>query len=615
MATRDTIDAEASRLVGRYELLAPVVSGALGELWQARIASGPEEGRVVDIRRVSRSVGLEKRDIERLTNAGFAAMELRNPRIAAVLDVVVGAAEIAVVSEHIAGAVLRRMLSPRPGNRVPVPSGVAARIALDLLEAIDVLREPWAEIFPSDSAEDALLRTSLHGGLSPDGVLVASYGEGILLEAGLAGVALTVPAILARPDVIAYRAPEQLEPGRAIDERADVFGVGILLWEMITGRTLFGPAVLPRAPAVGASAKMRADPIAVSGARRRVLSHPIARLDALPPLKGKVHKQLADWVARCLERDPTRRFANVREAIDSLSALGEPAVSPHEGVVTFVESLGLTEPVLPARPGTEGAHDDVTADFGETAQAHAARMLDSIPPSTDVESLPPSEPTPRQEIVVPGAVRIGTVPHAEAVTVPPLMALEANRLELVGPKGSFPPVNAATAGERAQAASAATVLAASDAERRDDDTSATVVQSGASLASSGADDPELSARRARSKKVVLGVLAVAVLLVILALLRTAFVDAPNGAPAQAAAPTTGAVAGEAPRSPSVPGAPPAPSDDNSAQASAAGPTSVPGVAPGNPPTNLPANLPPNTGEKPARKAASAKKQAWRPSGI
>src|SRR5689334_14054426 len=88
MAIRDTVDAEASRLVGRYELLAPVVSGALGELWQARIASGPEEGRVVNIRRISRSVGLEKRDVERLTNAGFAAMELRNPRIAAVLDVV-----------------------------------------------------------------------------------------------------------------------------------------------------------------------------------------------------------------------------------------------------------------------------------------------------------------------------------------------------------------------------------------------------------------------------------------------------------------------------------------------------------------------------------------------
>src|SRR5438477_380252 len=166
MATRDTVDAEASRLVGRYELLAPVVSGALGELWQARIASGPEEGRVVDIRRISRAVGLEKRDVERLTNAAFAAMELRNPRIAAVLDV----------------------------------------------------------------------------------------------------VALTVPAMLARPDVIAYRAPEQLEPGRAIDERADVFAVGILLWEMIAGRTLFGPAALPRAPSVVAPGKMRADPIAVSGA-------------------------------------------------------------------------------------------------------------------------------------------------------------------------------------------------------------------------------------------------------------------------------------------------------------------------------------------------------------
>src|SRR5690349_2380720 len=86
MATRSTLDPGAPGVVGRYELVAPIGSGALGQLWQARVASGPEEGRVVDIRRIPRSERLDASHVERLTNAGFAAMELRHPRIAAVLD-------------------------------------------------------------------------------------------------------------------------------------------------------------------------------------------------------------------------------------------------------------------------------------------------------------------------------------------------------------------------------------------------------------------------------------------------------------------------------------------------------------------------------------------------
>src|SRR2546423_12363775 len=89
MATRSTQDPAAPGFVGRYELVAPIASGALGELWQARVASGPEAGRVVDIRRIPRSERLDASHVERLTNAGFAAMELRHPRIAAVLRGVV----------------------------------------------------------------------------------------------------------------------------------------------------------------------------------------------------------------------------------------------------------------------------------------------------------------------------------------------------------------------------------------------------------------------------------------------------------------------------------------------------------------------------------------------
>ncbi|HVW27666.1 MAG TPA: hypothetical protein VHC69_20010 [Polyangiaceae bacterium] len=672
MATKDTLDAAASRLVGRYELLVPVVSGALGELWQARIASGPEQGRIVHVRRLPRSVGLEKREVERFTNAGFAAMELRHPRIAAVLDVVVGPTEIAIVSEHIAGAVLQAIVSPKRAKRGSVTPGVASRVILDLLEAIDALREPWAEIFSSSSTEDRLLRTSLHGGLLPDGVLVASFGEAMLLEAGLAGVALTLPAILDQPDVIAYRAPEQLEPGRSIDERADVFTAGILLWEMISGRSLFAPAVLPRPAATSASASPRADPIAVSGARRRVLSHPIPRLDALPLSRGKVPKDLADWVARCLERDPGRRFGGVRDAIRSLSSLGGEAMASHDAVVAFVKSLGLPEPAAPDTEQSPGPSSnrptvppveqaDTTRDFGEKAQAQAAQMLavrDSIPPSTDVESIPPSTdvesippstdvesipPSTDVESIPPStdvesvrvseslphaaaaalpAVRFATVPDAEAVTLPPLMAAEASRLELIGAEGSITLVSGEPT-PRASGAAATNQVDGSVADQhlppqpeevvREVNTSAPVAWPvGDSKAPApGLDGAGRSARRDRSRRIVLAVVAAAVVLVIVAVLRAAFSTASHAAGAPG--PTTQPVASDAPPLPATAAAPPSllsaepppslPSAEPPAQASAAPPTSVPTVASAARPENS------------VRKPVFTKKRPYRPSGI
>src|SRR5258708_198166 len=115
-------DASGARLVGRYQLVSLVVSGALGELWRARIASGPEEGRVVLVRLIPRGSAGDAKAAERLTIAGCAAMELRHGKMAAVLDVVVAGFEIAIVSEHRAGAALQsvaRQTGPKRAHPTP----------------------------------------------------------------------------------------------------------------------------------------------------------------------------------------------------------------------------------------------------------------------------------------------------------------------------------------------------------------------------------------------------------------------------------------------------------------------------------------------------------------
>ncbi|MBM4363199.1 MAG: hypothetical protein FJ104_11000, partial [Deltaproteobacteria bacterium] len=356
MSQSESSQPGAPRQVGRYELTERHLPGAGAERWRGRVATGAELGRRISLRSIPRSAELTAQAVERLSNAGFAAMELRHPKIAAVLDVVVADAEVAIVSEDLAGMSLQELLRPADGQpRTQTPPDVAARMVLDLLDALSAVAEPWAEVVPPpETDEERILLGALHGGVTPDTLLVATFGETLLLEPGISGAALTLPAIGDHPEIIAFRAPEQLEPGRAVDERADLFTAGVVAWELVAGRSLFAAASLPRPP--GSPTPPRASGQSqVAGAKRRVLTAPILRLDGLPGMKGKVGKPFADWVARCLERDPAKRFPTIVGAVDALRALGASAIATHDAVAAFVAARSGAVAADDAAPVSSGA--------------------------------------------------------------------------------------------------------------------------------------------------------------------------------------------------------------------------------------------------------------------
>jgi serine/threonine protein kinase len=652
------------------------VQGALGALWRARIASGPEEGRVVAIRRIPRSAKLGAEALERITNAGFAAMELRHPKITAVLDVVVAETEIAIVSELIAGAVVQTLLRPPGGKRVSVPVSVALRVAVDVLEAIDAVRAPWAELFPSpESADERRLASGVHGGIVPDDLLIASFGETMLLEAGLAGVALTIPEILDHPDVIAYRAPEQLSGGATIDERADVFTVGILVWELVAGRSLFGPAVLPRPAVAPDKAKGVSDALQISGTRRKVQTAPIQRLDAMPLLKGKVSAELAALVARCLERDPAARFQTAREAKEAFVALGPAAVGPHDAVVKFLATVGASEPEVeehaPAppslssnRPTVPPAEDpqrqaskapvaSALATAGVPAMAGAAGSagegppgFESVPPTqvdtkapvtdVDLESIPPSSLD--AESLPPSGVDAATLPpsSADAATLPPASreatpvagfpavhsrtpVSEASITMMSGmPKGfdadSLPPLDAETLPP-------ASIELESESSRPPPRTHETRSEPPRAVAEAARGPGSGDERRAATRKVVIGVMAVAGVLALLGVMRVLFsghTDAVVPAPQPTAAPAVPKALSTASASPPPAAPEPVAAPQGSAPAREA-PVASPEPAPAAPepaadtPTLAPAAAGATSAAEAAKKAA--KKRHYRPTGI
>lgn len=323
------------RSIGRYQLVAKLSAGSFGDLWVGRIASGAEEGRVVTIREIPRPFSLSDQAVSTLTAVGFSAMELRHPSVAAALDVIVSGKDIAIVSEHLDGTLLSDLLHTPASLRAKISPGVALRIGLDLLTAIEAIGPAWAEVAPSPSSNaPAVSNAGIHGGLVPDGVLVAVFGESMLLEVGFAGAAMSIPALAERPEVIAYRAPEQLEGERSADERADVFTIGVLMWELLVGRSLFGgPALVPRAPSPSGKGD---DSGRVAAVRKKVLDGPIQRLDTVPQVSGKISKECADFVARCLERDRAKRFQTIQEAKETLQRIA--GIAEHSDVAQITKA-------------------------------------------------------------------------------------------------------------------------------------------------------------------------------------------------------------------------------------------------------------------------------------
>lgn len=304
---------DAPIVVGRYELALSLGQGPLGELWAGAATDGPEQGRVVAVRRVR--FGGSTPTLRKLSaRVAEISRELRHPKVAAVLDVVEKDDELVIVSEHVDGESLAGLMKQAIATRSAIGPGAALAIVRDAIDALVAARDHFAkqEGVPSP-----------FGGLVPDGLVVAAFGETMLTEPG---VLATLGDAAVRGAALAYRAPEQLGAPPKADQRSDVYTLGVLLWEMLANRPLF-------------RSQARSEADAEAELRKLVLSEPIPPLDSLPRQGAPLPPSLVVLVSRAVFRDPQQRFQSLeafREAID------EDLVAPAEQVVMTLERLART---------------------------------------------------------------------------------------------------------------------------------------------------------------------------------------------------------------------------------------------------------------------------------
>jgi eukaryotic-like serine/threonine-protein kinase len=255
---------------GRYEITGLIASGGMGEVFAAR---DTVLDRRVALKVLHARVGADASFVERFRREAMAAARLGHPNIVQVYDYgrdQDGSAYMAM--EFVDGQNLRQILSAKGRIR----PAVAARIAEQVCAALETARR--AGIVHRDIKPENIL-------LTPEGqVKVADFGLARALaesRATQAGVVLGTAA---------YLAPEQVE-GRPTDHRADIYALGCMLFEMLTGRPPFTGD----------------NPVVV--AYRRV-AQDVPKPSAVAP---DVSRQLDDVVAKASARKPEDRYGSAAQ--------------------------------------------------------------------------------------------------------------------------------------------------------------------------------------------------------------------------------------------------------------------------------------------------------------
>jgi Tol biopolymer transport system component len=279
---------------GPYEIRALIGSGGMGEVYRA---TDTRLGRDVAIKTLR--AGTTSRDrLDRFEQEARATAALNHPNIVVVFDVGVFDGAPYVVSELLDGLTIRERM--RHGETVPV------RAAIDYCQQI------------ARGLAVAHTRGIAHRDLKPENVFVTRDGIVKILDFGLAKLTEPFPArtdpagvlethVETQPGIVlgsvGYMAPEQVR-GLEADHRCDVFSLGAILYELLSGQRAF------------------------RGETRADVMMAILRED--PPELGKhIPPGLVRIVTRCLEKAPERRFQSASDLSFALEALSSPSGSDH----------------------------------------------------------------------------------------------------------------------------------------------------------------------------------------------------------------------------------------------------------------------------------------------
>jgi serine/threonine protein kinase/Tol biopolymer transport system component len=279
--------------LGPYEIQAPLGAGAMGEVYRTR---DTRLGRDVAVKILPESFARDSERLGRFEQEAHAVAALNHPNILAIYDVGQHNGVPFLVSELLEGESLRTVL-----DRGPLPQRKVIEYGVEIAHGLAAAHE----------------KGIVHRDLKPENLFITRDGRAKILDFGLAKV---VPKTGAGPDgntmtsghtaagvvmgTASYMAPEQVR-GQAVDARTDIFALGAVLFEMLSGQ----PAFRRDTAAETMTAVLRDD------------------VPEFPASQAPLAPALDRIVRRCLEKSPEQRFQSARDLAFALGVLSGSVTS------------------------------------------------------------------------------------------------------------------------------------------------------------------------------------------------------------------------------------------------------------------------------------------------
>jgi hypothetical protein len=214
--------------LGKYELSKKIATGGMAEVWLAR-QTGPEGfKRSLVVKRILPHLADDPQFVQMLLNEAKIAARLTHPNIAQIYDLGLANGEPFIAMELVRGRNLGRLIRKSWSRGYWIAQAISLRIVADCCEALS-----YAHAMTDD--DDRPLRI-VHRDISPQNILISFDGSVKLVDFGIAKAAdVACPTLSGQlKGKFAYMSPEQTT-GKGLDYRSDIFALGLVLYELLTG--------------------------------------------------------------------------------------------------------------------------------------------------------------------------------------------------------------------------------------------------------------------------------------------------------------------------------------------------------------------------------------------
>ena len=283
--------------IGRYHIIQELGRGGMGVVYHGH---DPLLNRPVAIKILSQQLVQNPEAKERFIREAQAAARLNHPNITAIYDINEHEGIYYLVFEFINGQALDKLLKAQQGR------------AMEIIEALELF------IPMSQALNYAHEHGIVHRDVKPANVMLTDKKEIKVSDFGIAFVEMS--QTLTQPGQVVgtvfYFSPEQAR-GEKVDRRADIYSLGIVLYEMVTGRV---PFVADNLPAV---------------IQKHLVEEPVS------PLKynRSIPEKIEQAILKCLKKDVNERFQNISDLIKALQVEEAPEdlyrskISPSEAAL------------------------------------------------------------------------------------------------------------------------------------------------------------------------------------------------------------------------------------------------------------------------------------------